>query len=176
MGLNGIVVVFPTGDKPPENPDATARLAIEVFEKLGLLRSGTADLCERPKPYLGRFAEERNRGEFPADDYALFIVHPDRLLPAMGELVCVFKDQESVEPDRFELPYLEFSVIKKALPIISGYDGRTLCKTWATIEFSYEDARYNPEIHRIRNPKHDIFAALEELVFHAPVTWDVDIG
>jgi hypothetical protein len=70
---------------------------------------------------------------------------------------------------------VEFSVIKKKLPVTSGYDGTLLGNTWATIEFSYEDVRYDPEIHRIRNQQHKVFEALAE-VFGSSISWGVDIG
>ena len=79
------------------------------------------------------------------------------------------------EPGEIEFPSVEFSVIKKQLPVTSGYDGALLGNTWATIEFSYGDVRYNPELHRIRNQQHEVFAALAE-VFGSPVSWGVDIG
>lgn len=173
MGMNGTIVVFPTAGSPPPNPDATARRAIAAFERLGLLLTGTADECSKPRPWIGRFAERRNEGEIPAEDYALYIVQPNRILPPLGELVYLHDSKE--KPGTFELPCVEFSVIKKSFPLISGYDGNILGNTWATVEFSYEDVRYNPEIHRVRNPSHPIFVSLKD-VFASPVSWGVDIG
>jgi hypothetical protein len=138
-----------------------------------MLLPGTADECSKPRPWIGRFAELRNKGEIPADDYALYIVQPNRILSPLGELVYLLDSEE--EPGTFELPYVEFSVIKKALPIESAHDGSELGNSWATVEFSYEDVRYDPEIHRLRNPSHPILAALKD-VFGSPVSSGIDIG
>lgn len=173
MGMNGTIVVFPTAGSPSRNPDATARQAIAAFERLGLLYPGTADECSKPQPWIGRFAELRNKGAIPAADYALYIVQPNRILPALGEVVYLLDSEE--EPGMFELPYVEFSVIKKTLPVTSAHDGSVLGNSWATVEFSYEDVRHDPEIHRIRNASHPVLAALKD-VFGSAVSWGVDIG
>ena len=175
MGLNGSIVLFPTGGDPPADPNATARDAIAVFERHGFLQQGSADSCQKPEPWLGRFAEARKNSEIAPADYALYIVGPDRILTPLRELVFVMNSEGTEEPGEIELPYIEFSVTNKRLPVTSGYDGTVLGNTWATIEFSYEDVRYDPAIHRIRDPKHKVFAALMR-VFGSPVSWGVDIG
>ncbi len=141
MGLNGDIVLFPTAGSPPDAPDVTARNAIATFERLGLLLPGTADTCEKPKPWLGRFAEARESGEISERDYALYIVGPERVLAPLRELVFVMNTEGTEEPGEIEFPYVEFSVIKKQLPVTSGYDGALLGYTWATVEFSYGDVR-----------------------------------
>lgn len=175
MGLNGDIVLFPTAGRPPEDPEPIARKAIATFERLGLLLPGTADVCKKPKPWLGRFAEAREDGELAEDEYALYVVDPTRVLAPLRELVFVMNTEGTEEPGEIEFPYVEFSVVTKRLPVTSGYDGKLLGDTWATVEFSYGDVRYNPEIHRIRNERHRIFAALAE-DFGSPVSWGVDIG
>jgi len=175
MGMNGEIVLFPTDGSPPEDPDMIARNAIATFERLGFLLPDTANSCEKPKPWLGRFSEARKTGEIQEQDYALYIVRPDRILAPLRELVFVMNTEGTEEPGEIELPYVEFSVIKKKLPVTSGYDGTLLGNTWATIEFSYEDVRYDPEIHRIRNQQHKVFEALAE-VFGSSISWGVDIG
>jgi hypothetical protein len=172
VGMNGTIVIFPTGGKPPSNPESIAKQAIEVFERLRLLLPNTAKVCEKPKPSLGRFSESLKSGELRGEDYALYIVPPSRILTGLRELVFLLDGEE---PGTFELPYVDFSVIKKALPVTSAYDGRVLATTWSTIEFSYEDVRYDPEIHRIRDVKHPVFSCLAE-IFSSAISWDVDIS
>ena len=175
MGLNGTILVFPKAGSPPPAPDPIARRAIAVFENYDLLHPNTANQCETPKPWIGMFAEHRENGDLATDEYALYIVRPEQIAPKMRELVYLLDVDADGQQSPIELPFIEFSVATKPFPIINGYDGRTLCTTWAVVAFSYEDAGYVEEIHRIRNDKHPIFDALSE-VFSSPISWDVQIG
>jgi len=187
MGLYGDIVLFPTAGTPPTDPDSIARRAIEAFERLDLLVPGTASVCEPPRPWVGRFAQDRKIGTLAEEDYAIYVVKPERVRPALRKLVYLSPDwlarvqiglrsgYGAARHAPTELPWLEFSVIRKSLPIFCSYDKRTIGTTWATVEFDYEDVRYNPRIHRIRDAQHPIFAALAD-GFSSPISWDVDIG
>jgi hypothetical protein len=175
MGLCGTILVFPKAGSPPTAPDPVARQAIAAFEKHGLLLPDTANHCETPTRWnRGTFAEHRENGDLAADEHALYMLKPGRITQQIQDIVHV-ADISFGLTSPIEVPTLEFSVTTKALPIINGYDGRTICTTWAVVAFSFGDTSYDEEIHRIRNDKHPIFDALSE-VFSSPVAWDVQIG
>jgi hypothetical protein len=174
MGLNGTILIFPKMGSPPASPDVVGKCAIEAFEQHKLLLPDTASHCKPPKPWIGVFAEYREDGILAAADYSVHIVQPERITPEMQKVVYLLDVDADGQPTPIQLPCVEFSVATKALPIIN-YDGQTLCTTWAVVAFSYEDVRYNEEIHRIRDEQHPIFAALSE-VFSSPVGWAVQIG
>jgi hypothetical protein len=175
MGMHGTIVLLPTKGSPPTDPGATARKAITVFEKLGLFLPGTIESCKKADLSFGRFADALESGEINPEDYALYNVEPQRLLAPLRELVFVMNTEGYDEPGEIEFPYVEFSVIKKRLPVTCGYDGSVLGNTWATIEFSYGDCRYDPEIHKIRTDRHLLFTELTK-VFGSPMLVGVDIG
>lgn len=175
MGLNGTILIFPQAGRPTTALDSIARQAIEAFEYHKLLLPETVNHCKSPKPWVGTFADHIEDGNLASDECVTLIVNPDRITPEMSDLVYLLDVDENGQPSPIELPYIEFSVATKALPIINGYDGETLCTTWAVVGFSYEDARYDEEIHRIRNEKHPIIEALSK-VFSSPIGWTVEIG
>lgn len=175
MGLNGTILLFPTAGRPAIDPDAVAKRAIEAFEAENLLLPDTVVQCKVPKPWIGTFAEHKENARLAQGENAIYIVEPDRIAPKMSELVYLVDVDADGQPSPIELPYIEFSVTTKALPIINGYDGATLCTTWAIVGFSYEDVRYDEEIHRIRDGNHPIFNSLSK-VFASPIGSAVQIG
>ena len=175
MGLCGTIVVFPKAGSPPTAPDPVARQAIAAFEKNGLLLPDTANHCETPSRWnRGEFGEHRDSGALAEHEHALYMLKPGRITQQMQDIVYVADISFGLTAP-IEVPTIEFSVTTKALPITNGYDGRTVCITWALVAFSFGDTRYDEEIHRIRNFKHPIFDALSE-VFSSAVAWDVHIG
>ncbi len=174
MGLNGTVFIYPTGGDPPDDPDAIARSAIRVMEECGLLVPGTSQLENAPEHY-GLMEEFQRDPAFIGHKCAQYEVAPEQISPRMSEIVYLLDTDDDDQPVPIELPYVETLAMTARLPLVNGYDGRTMCHTWAAIGFSYDDMRYNEEKHRIRNVTHPVMSALADL-FRSPIAWDVQIS
>jgi len=174
MGLNGTVFIYPIDGDPTDDPGATARSAIRAMEECGLFVAGTSHLDNMPEHY-GLLADFQRNPAFAGKQYAQYEVAPEQISQRMSELVYVHDINDDDEPVPIELPFVEFLAMTIRLPLVNGYDGRTMCHTWAAIGFSYDDMRFNDEKHHIRDVAHPVMSALADL-FKSPVAWDVQLS
>ncbi len=69
-------------------------------------------------------------------------------------------------------PILDVDVYSKTVRS-THFDGDLACRSWARIEFSFEDVRVNLDVvHRIRDEEHFLFHTLEEIL-KTEVAWTV---
>jgi hypothetical protein len=174
------VVIHPLGGRAPgqKRLDAVVRNIVRSFERTVLLLPGTADTA--PVSPVTTVVGCR---EFPADVTGVSLgVDGPAFLPGITDLICALTWAEygdgldldfptGVTGDQFVFPILTVSVCSKAVRAIQP-DGVLACKSWAMIEFSFEDARFNEELHRIRNEEHPLFHELA-IALKTEMAWTV---
>ena len=107
--------------------------------------------------------------------YAYACVAPEQLTKRLGELVYILDVDEEGAPGPIELPFLEVSAFSTPAPLLDPMTGRVVADVSAAVEFSYEDARLNEDVHRVRDDQHPVLRSLSELL-RADVMWTVIAG
>jgi hypothetical protein len=159
--------------------EAVAREVARAFERVGLLQpgTGTTAFADQELDVVGR--EKLT----PRPGLACVNLRIDSaaILPGMSELVYTrtwaehyegldgLTIPEGASPDKFVFPILDVSVYSKTVRA-THFDDTLACRSWAMIEFSYEDIRINEEVHRIRDWRHPLFRELRA-VWRAEVDW-----
>lgn len=177
MGTYAAVILHPVSQVPPTGLDPTEK-ALEVLRaliNLGLIYPQAATIDE----LLIRDFQQWQHHEWSGSPGLWFYVRPDLICPSIASLVYTQTEFEvwegkppaDVNADDVSLPTLEITVMRQAMPLVDACEG-VLCRTWATVEFHFEDTRFHPDIHRVRDEGHPIFAALQR-VFGAAVNWKV---
>ena len=204
MGLNASIIVHPAAEeprhglltrilgraadpgmtilsRPPDQLEAMARGVLAAFERRGFLSAGIAE---------GATARHGHGASFTGIEFepppSLVWVHipvdPTALLPAIGAIVFTLTQgewwagfQTPENPELLALPYLDVTLFSAPVKIRDGAIGKVICRTWAVIEFSYDDVRVSEEIHRIRNEADPLFEALGSILGSA-MRWGIVAG
>ena len=181
MGIYGSVVIHPRGGRAPgrKRLEAVARDILRAFERVALLPSGTADAA-RASPATTVVGHE----ELPAGVTGVSLgVDGSSFLPGIADLIFAWtwaeyhdgldlELPEGVTAEQFVFPILTVAVYSKAVRS-THFDGDLACRSWAMIEFSFEDVRVNlDEVHRIRDEQHPLFRELAAAL-KTEVTWTV---
>lgn len=181
MGMYGSVVIHPVGGRAPgqKRLDAVARDILRAFERAALLPPGTADAAPASPATSVVGCEDLPPG---VAGVRLGVDGPT-FLPGIADLTFAmtwaeYDDglglelPEGVTPDRFVFPILDVAVYSK-LVRATHPDGELACRSWAMIEFSFEDVRANlDEVHRIRDESHPLFRELAAAL-KSEVGWSV---
>jgi len=161
--------------------EETARSILAAFEKVGLLREGTAKTVDADQERT--FATYHTlSGDLPESfEWIHLAVEPRDLLPALSDLIYTVSQGEwwgdDAPPDVVELlaaPLLDITVFSLPVPI-RDYNGTRFCTTRAVVEFSYGEMRFSEETHLIRDNKHPLFAELGATL-GAPLIWTPIFG
>lgn len=181
MGMYGSVVIHPVRGRAPgrKRLDTVARDILRAFERAALLPRGTADAahCSPATSVVGG-------EELPPDVAGVSIgVDGPVFRPSIADLVFAwtwaeYNDgvdlelPEGVTADQFVFPILTVAVYSKAVRA-THFDGDLAFRSWAMIEFSFEDVRVNlDEVHRIRDEEHPLFRELAAAL-KTEVGWSV---
>lgn len=169
MGIYGSVVIFPIGGRAPglKRLEAVGREIVEAFERANLLEPGTAinTPAEPETSVVGHEAlpEDVTGVCLPVDGRAF--------LPGIADLIYTrtwgehyegldLDFPEGVNADHFVFPLMDVSVYSKSVRA-THFDGELACRSWAMIQFSFEDVRLNTdEVHYIRDEEHTLFDEL----------------
>lgn len=181
MGLYGITILYPVGGRAPaaNRLEYVGRGILHAFEQVGLLLAGTSEDAEADRDPAS--VTHLTRAD-PDDSLALahFGIDSRRLRPTLNDLIFTMTQAEwsdGVVPDfnstdLLALPILDVTVLSKPIQAVNGPDGSLACRSWAMIEFSYEDVRFHEEVHFIRQEEHPLFRELGA-VLGAEVRWTV---
>jgi hypothetical protein len=172
MGLIGNIVIFTRSGTPSPEPARIAREVIAAFERRGLLRDGAASSVVVSRNSSATFEAYLEESRLSSEEYAYVAIQPEQLTKALGALVYVLDVDEKGAPGPIELPYMEVSVFSRPAPIYDGTLGEVVATSWAAVEFSYEDARINDDVHRVRDERHPIISDLAR-VFGGAMEWTV---
>jgi hypothetical protein len=158
-----------------------AREVLAAFERRGFLSAGIA---EGATARHGHGASVR-RIDFEPPPSLVWVhipVDAKALLPAISAIVSTLTQgewwagfQTPENPELLALPYLDITLFSAPVKIRDGAIGRVICRTWAVIEFSYDDVRVSEEIHRIKNEADPLFEALGSIL-GSTVRWGIVAG
>ena len=167
MAMQGNVMIFAKGGEPPDDLESVARATLEILEEHDMLRSGAADKLEVTDGASSTFEDSLVGKALP--DCVHVLVEPDQLDSGLEEIVDVIPEGG----DLIELPFVEISVLERAVPILDHLDKTELGRTWVAIEFSYEDARLDEGSLRVKGfEQHPVFADLAT-AWETEVEWTV---
>jgi hypothetical protein len=168
MSISGSVVLYPTDAQPhPAGPAAAVSSILAALEGCKLVQGGTSAQVQDDR---ATFAVRPSAGP-----RSHAVIGPDKLLPAVGELVVtVSADELGADGDGIALPYLDVTALASSVALVN-HDGTEACRSWAFVEFSWEDARLHPELHRVLDESHAVFAALAGAL-GGPIRWCVVSG
>jgi hypothetical protein len=179
--MYGSVVIHPIGGRAPgrKRLDAVARDIVRAFERAALLPPGTA-VAAHANPTTDVVGCE----ELTPDVTGVSIgIDGPAFRPGIRDLIFAWTWAEyddglglelpdGVTADQFVFPILTVSVYPKAVRATHP-DGDLACRSWAMIEFSFEDVRVNlDEVHRIRDEQHPLFRELAAAL-NVEVGWSV---
>ena len=178
MGMYGTIVVYPVGGRAPapDRLESVARQTLRAFERVGLLLEGTSEtvIADREITSVTAFLED----DPPAGlTWVHLGVHPSDFRPALSDLVFTMSEREwSLNPNSgselLALPFLDVTLLSTAIEPTEPSECTVVCRSWALIEFSYEDIRYHEEVHCIRQEGHPLFQELGK-VLNAELEWTV---
>jgi hypothetical protein len=204
VSLNASIIVYPAAEEPrhgliarilgraadpemtilsrsPDQLEAMARKILTAFERRGFLSAGIA---EGAAARHGHGASV-TRIEFEPPPPLVWVhipVDPTALLPAISAIVYTLTQSEwwagfqtPENPELLALPHLDVTLFSTPVEIRDGVLAKVICRTWAVVEFSYEDARVSEEIHRITNEADPLFEALGSILGSA-MRWGIVAG
>jgi len=181
MGIYGSVVIHPVGGRAPgrKRREAVARDIVRAFERAALLPPGTADTalespatdvvgCEKlPTDVEGVRLGIGGWGFLPGITDLIFAWTWEEYLDGLDSEI-----PEGERPEQFVFPILDVVVYSKPIRA-THFDGDLAFRSWAVVEFSFEDIRVNlEEVHRIRDEEHPLFGELAATL-RTEVAWTV---
>ncbi len=161
MGMYGTITLFPRRGLPPEVPEAAAWAIGQCLERAGLIRPNAAAEAREAEPdwsWLSRAEDLAEEGDRP--EYFIQRLPDDAPTPAIEGLVPYWPDFSQ----GLDLPDITIAASTRRLPLIDGVSGTDMGVAWATIEFSYQDIRLDPDFHRLHDEAHPIFRALDAVL------------
>jgi len=164
VGTHGNIVLYPSGVPGQELPSAVARRLLEKLEAAGLVRPGTSQRVSSTDDCSVTFEDFFEENEPGVPEYAYLLIEPRNIAPGMSSLVYLVPAEEpSPAEGAIDLPYLEITVLNQVIDIRDLTSGTVVARSWAAVEFSYEDARLSEEIHALRSEDHPVLDALAEV-------------
>jgi hypothetical protein len=184
MGRNASIILYPLEGVAPAAPDLDSKIreVILALERANVVADGVSlDVeMDRETTFVTADLDEDEDGSESEHTWSHAYVEPRNLSFSVRDLVYSATEEvwsEETSPalkDELAVPLLDVTVFDGPLTVIDDTDEEI--STWAFVEFSYEDARYDPEkIHTIRNDAHRAFTELKR-AFGSEVGWSVIPG
>ena len=181
MGTTGSILLYPASSPKAITAGVQKKIVsaiVEVMSECGVLQSGAQGRLVYDK--LPTVITAEYFGDNPAKGSQLthVAIAPELLLPALDEVVYTdtaksfWGEKDKKKRDLIAVPFVDVSVLSKSRTFHDGTDGKPVAVTNVLIEFSYEDARLSPKIHKVKKPRHRLITALEK-VLDSKINWCV---
>ena len=175
MGVYGTIVIYisdgtpPTTEKECEN---CVQRAARVLADLGLVEGTGEDHFRRREPVVPDSTESFSTS-IQSQDGAITKKLDELVYTACNRQW--WRDPYIYDPqpdDGIAVPFITITASSDSTLRGQLAETHDEWRGWLAIEFSHE-ARFNEEIHRIKDPQHAIFAALNR-EFNSPIKWAIE--